>query len=344
MAGPGGDFGVRQLFFPSERQPHAQPQSAQAQQDKLSEIEGPGLPGPLGHGVHPAVGILFPAGTLEPVPDRLLPDGHVDGDALQPLPCLEIFIAGDKPRRLPGDIDAVPVDVQLCVVFDDGGFSVLIGQIEVVPLKAPVLKLPRGVFRDVLVPDAAVLHDQVEDVFISRPVSVRRLLVLSTRHSFRRVGCRNVRDRVLDRSVCHNNLGVLLPPATCVHRRVVPRVSRGPRGPQGEKFQQIGGDLVPEFLGVLPVSGPVRQCAPPHHQPLRHGPQAPQGQRDAYDEGEEADCRLGRLCPPVRGGLRLPLRLRLHCLPDLSGHKVLRLPAVLRLRAVPFCIQFPTPP
>ena len=120
-------------------------------------------------------------------------------------------------------------------------------------------------------------------------------------------------------------------------------------GGHGQERLQPLGHLPPKGWSFLPVGTPparaegaaVRAAG----QAARRLPQAPQHQADAQHQRQQPGRR-----PQLPGGLSRDPELHhaggvlrpLQSLPDLTGHKLFQ--TLVRSRAVPFCIQFPTPP
>ena len=131
-------------------------------------------------------------------------------------------------------------------------------------------------------------------------------------------------------------------PDGALQHRVVP-LQRSP-GPQGQEVPDIAADFGPEAGGLLPVGlpeVPVAAGGPPRQgggQTAQHQGEAQQQTEDACPGPEPGV--LFRLHPEDAGGVLRPVQ----GLMDPGGHIVLQIFTGVFPHAVPFCIQFPTPP
>ena len=299
-------------------------------------------------GIGPAVFVVHAV-----VPLRRLPDGHVNCHALQVLADGEIVIAGDEPFGIPV-VDAASVDVQVLETFPDGDLAVLKLEIEVILPQGPghqaALLILGGVGGVGIGIDLSLLPlsalDVVEDVLVRLIGRVRFLL---------RFLLRLRRENGIQRSLVHHrgfrNLAKAPPGPNGLllhHRAVVTavpvvhsivEVHRSP-GSDGQKLPEIVGNLAPEGVRLLPVPLPSGGGVPLPGDPVSQSPQGGEGQRHSQEEGQKTGQRLDQ----PAGAEDLHALPRLHGLPDLLRHKLLQGPAGVLIRAVPFCIQCPTPP
>ncbi len=336
---------------PLPQQPQRQAEEPRAEERRLGEVEPPPLLKVPGQPVHAAAGGVaagFIVGGV--IADGRLPDGHDHLHALQLRADGEVLVAGDEPLGVPV-VKAVPVNVQVLAVLENGDLAVHKLEVEVVSLHRPGKELVQAAVRVAV--DLPVLSrsDVVEDVLVRLKGRVR----------FRRGGVARLRGDEAS-PVRGQHLGDGLaeaPPGAdglLLHDDgvVVAAVPKAPEahpapGADGQKLPQEAGDLVPESLGVLPAAHHGRLHPPLPGQAGGRRPQAGEDQAHPQEEGQQGRRPLGLPPPPIallrrgellhghRGGLS-----RAHHLLEVLRQVLVGL--TLLIRAVPFCIQCPTPP
>ena len=349
MDRPRGDFPVHRLHGFAQQGPENQAPHGDEQQQTLGIVEGLAflhLPGEAVKGGVIAGAAGFVVGAV--VRDGRFPDGHDHLDPLQLFADREVVVAGDKP---PGIAVVVSVSVYVpdLAVLEDRNPAVHKLKVEVVPLHGPGQQLVQaGVHIAV---DLPVLYfsvpDVIEDVLVRLIGRVRLLLRLLLRLRW---------GNGLQRSLLHprgfRSLAKAPPGPNGLllhhHRAVVAavpvvrpivEVHRSP-GSDGQKLPEIVGNLVPEGVRLLPVPLPPGRGVPLPGDPVTQRSQGGEGQRHSQEEGQKTGQRLD----PPAGAEDLHALPRLHGLPDLLRHKLLQGPAGVLTRAVPICIQCPTPP
>ena len=349
MDRPGGDLPVQRLHEFAQQGPDHQAPHGDEQQEALIFVEGLAflhLPGDAVKGAVVIGPAVFVVGAV--VRDGRFPDGHDHLDPLQLFADREVVVAGDKP---PGIAVVVSVSVYVpgLAVLEDRNPAVHKLKVEVVPLHGPGQQLVQaGVHIAV---DLPVLYfsvpDVIEDVFVRLIGRVRLLLRLLLRlrrgNGFQRSLVHRRGFRSLAKAppgpnglLLHHHRAVVA--AVPVVRPIV-EVHRSP-GSDGQKLPEIVGNLVPEGVRLLPVPLPPGRWVPLPGDPVTQRSQGGEGQRHSQEEGQKAGQRLD----PPAGAEDLHALPRLHGLPDLLRHKLLQGPAGVLIRAVPFCIQCPTPP
>ena len=306
-------------------------------QHRPQQVESLHLPNVLIQAVKIIVEAGLSAAVQLEIRHRLLPDGHVDGHIRRVLPGREILIAGDVPQGILCK-KSIAVNVHWLSILGDGDCTVLKGQQKVVALRhgpaggedhicwsiAVIGVLPRSL-------------DPVEEILVLCIGGVWRLLFRGCY-----IFCGSVRGSPLvpgDASTGHD-VGI---PGSSIPPLQVAAGGHSQKGPQPL------GHLLPEGWGLLPVCTPPSAAegaaVDPAGQAARRLSQAPQHQAHAQYQGRQSGRR-----PQPAAGLSGDADLRhargvlhpLQSLPDLPGHKLFQ--TFVRSRAVPFCIQCPTPP
>ena len=306
-------------------------------QHRPQQIEPLHLPNALIQAVEIIVGAGYSVALQLEIGHRLLPDGHVDGHARHVLSGGEVLIARDIPQGILCE-KSIAVNVHRLSILGDGDGAVLEGQQEVVALRHGPAGGEDHIRRSIAV--IGVLPrspDPVEEILVLCIGGVRRLLFRG-----RYIFCGSVRESPLVPGAAITGHDVGIPGSGIPPLQVA-------AGGHGQKGPQPLGYLLPEGRGLLPVCTPPSAAegaaVDPAGQASRRLPQAPQHQAHAQHQGRQPGRRpqpaaglFGDADLRHAGGVLRPLQ----SLPDLTGHKLFQ--TFVRSRAVPFCIQCPTPP
>ena len=337
MPGEGGQTGLRLPPVRPQKAGDCQTRDAEHAQHRPQHIKPLHLPNVLIGVVESIVKAGAPIGAQLDIGHRILPDGHVDGHIRHVLPGGEVLVSGDIPQGILC-VEPAAVHVHQFPVLPDLDLAVAEDQMKVVSLRQLPAAGDLRARRDIAVEQLIFRADDlIEQILIRRIVCVRRGAVLGG--DILRGG---VRGSPGVPSVAAPGQDVGVPGSG------IPPVQVAAGGHGQERLQPLG-HLPPKGWSFLPVGTPparaegaaVRAAG----QAARRLSQAPQHQADAQHQRQQPGRR-----PQLPGGLSRDLELHhaggvlrpLQSLPDLTGHKLLQ--TLVRSRAVPFCIQFPTPP
>ena len=309
-------------------------------QHRPQQVESLHLPNVLIQAVEIIVEAGLSAAVQLEIRHRLLPDGHVDGHIRRVLPGREILIAGDVPQGILCK-KSIAVNVHWFSILPQQDPAMAEDQQEVVPLRQILTAADLRTCRNIAVEQLPFrAKDLIEQIFVCRIVFVRcgGCSVLLNPRGFRGGIC----DAPLIKGFALPGYDISIPGSSIPPLQVA-------AGGHSQKGPQPLGHLLPEGWGLLPVCTPPSAAegaaVDPAGQAARRLSQAPQHQAHAQYQGRQSGRR-----PQPAAGLSGDADLRhargvlhpLQSLPDLPGHKLFQ--TFVRSRAVPFCIQCPTPP